>query len=689
MKTTTQNHILTLSKLVIFATIIWYLSTLRLTPTIFVTASVSLILFTQVIFTLIFPNKKLPSNTQTPQHNPARISDFHEQPLREHQDFFAQRQRTPYSETEQDQETEQTQELDNNLTFMAQINRINKTALSGSNIDSHSSRNSQPTNLDLTVRQPQEQQNRLLLSHVTSNPEAWRSNPPTANEQPARIHEIARPQEETNSLFGPNQVRHNMARTREDMNREFSRHEERTRNSIARTREDMENHMNAFRQDMDNNMARTRENMARTREEMDNNMNAFRQDMDNNMNAFRQDMDNSRTTTLSQAQQQWAQFRQNIINNRERHSQIRRDARDNQSRIQHTNRRINDDIIQDMHRLMHDRFSEFDINFREPIQSTSPDTNTTRDFSTTTNTASNTNLNRTNIDPTPTDQSDDSNTIRLMRFMFNNDSNGVIGSVSPSQIRSNRGGIIGTVSSSQIHSNRSGVLGTVTLSEREVFPNRSGVLGTVSSSQIHSNRSGVLGSVTLSEREVFPNRSGVVGSVRTFTEPVGPNTQNPNFHPIFGVRYDDTHSTTYERPDETIHTTIRTSTHRETEEGIRQRPEENVTTRQNITPEVSCKSTLEELDNNHPEVYNAIEGDGNLDLCCPITQALIEIPVVASDGKTYEKHAIALWMSQGNATSPLTREPITNELTPDANYLSKLQATIQEKLTQQGANPQI
>ena len=46
-------------------------------------------------------------------------------------------------------------------------------------------------------------------------------------------------------------------------------------------------------------------------------------------------------------------------------------------------------------------------------------------------------------------------------------------------------------------------------------------------------------------------------------------------------------------------------------------------------------------------------------LMCPITQDLMERPVMAPDNRTYEEEAITAWMRQGeNPTSPVTREPM-------------------------------
>ena len=44
---------------------------------------------------------------------------------------------------------------------------------------------------------------------------------------------------------------------------------------------------------------------------------------------------------------------------------------------------------------------------------------------------------------------------------------------------------------------------------------------------------------------------------------------------------------------------------------------------------------------------------------CPITQELMEDPVVTSDGHTYERGAVTMWLEQHNS-SPLTGEPLAH-----------------------------
>ena len=49
---------------------------------------------------------------------------------------------------------------------------------------------------------------------------------------------------------------------------------------------------------------------------------------------------------------------------------------------------------------------------------------------------------------------------------------------------------------------------------------------------------------------------------------------------------------------------------------------------------------------------------------CPITFEVMEEPVIAEDGHTYEREAIAAWLS-GSQTSPLTRARIATQLIPN------------------------
>ena len=54
------------------------------------------------------------------------------------------------------------------------------------------------------------------------------------------------------------------------------------------------------------------------------------------------------------------------------------------------------------------------------------------------------------------------------------------------------------------------------------------------------------------------------------------------------------------------------------------------------------------------------------DFLCPITQQMMENPVVVADGHSYEREFIDQWFKRGNRTSPLTNQPLDNfTLTPN------------------------
>ena len=51
-------------------------------------------------------------------------------------------------------------------------------------------------------------------------------------------------------------------------------------------------------------------------------------------------------------------------------------------------------------------------------------------------------------------------------------------------------------------------------------------------------------------------------------------------------------------------------------------------------------------------------------LCCPISMEIMEQPVLAADGFTYDRHAIEAWLARGKTTSPTTGAPLAHVLTP-------------------------
>jgi len=66
-------------------------------------------------------------------------------------------------------------------------------------------------------------------------------------------------------------------------------------------------------------------------------------------------------------------------------------------------------------------------------------------------------------------------------------------------------------------------------------------------------------------------------------------------------------------------------------------------------------------------------------LLCPITHSLIQDPVIAEDGYTYERAAILKWVKE-KGTSPMTREKISlNGLRPNRIVAALIQEHIQAK----------
>jgi hypothetical protein len=72
--------------------------------------------------------------------------------------------------------------------------------------------------------------------------------------------------------------------------------------------------------------------------------------------------------------------------------------------------------------------------------------------------------------------------------------------------------------------------------------------------------------------------------------------------------------------------------------------------------------------NQHPNPPN--------ELVCPITQEIMFDPVVASDGRTYERNAIYTWLSTKN-TSPMTKEPIDKTLRTNWAIRSAIQRFVE------------
>ena len=82
-----------------------------------------------------------------------------------------------------------------------------------------------------------------------------------------------------------------------------------------------------------------------------------------------------------------------------------------------------------------------------------------------------------------------------------------------------------------------------------------------------------------------------------------------------------------------------------------------------------------------PEIYDKLTHP-NRNLLCPISQDLIERPVIADDGKTYEKTEIERWQKE-KSTSPITRDNISNTFRIDDNYIKSLKDRYTEEISKQ------
>ena len=62
---------------------------------------------------------------------------------------------------------------------------------------------------------------------------------------------------------------------------------------------------------------------------------------------------------------------------------------------------------------------------------------------------------------------------------------------------------------------------------------------------------------------------------------------------------------------------------------------------------------------------------------CAISQEIMEDPVVATDGYSYERASIREWLA-GNDTNPMTGERLANKtLTPNRNLKSNIQTWLE------------
>ncbi|CAK8995711.1 unnamed protein product [Durusdinium trenchii] len=70
------------------------------------------------------------------------------------------------------------------------------------------------------------------------------------------------------------------------------------------------------------------------------------------------------------------------------------------------------------------------------------------------------------------------------------------------------------------------------------------------------------------------------------------------------------------------------------------------------------------------------------ELCCPISQELMEDPVVAADGITYERRCIAEWF-QSNSGSPTTRETLSTHVLNPSQRMKSAVIAYKEKTVQE------
>jgi TPR repeat protein len=68
--------------------------------------------------------------------------------------------------------------------------------------------------------------------------------------------------------------------------------------------------------------------------------------------------------------------------------------------------------------------------------------------------------------------------------------------------------------------------------------------------------------------------------------------------------------------------------------------------------------------------------DAASEFICPITQELPIDPVIAMDGKVYERKAIEQWIARGNGKSPMTNLPMTGQLLPATHVRNSLELMV-------------
>ncbi len=66
--------------------------------------------------------------------------------------------------------------------------------------------------------------------------------------------------------------------------------------------------------------------------------------------------------------------------------------------------------------------------------------------------------------------------------------------------------------------------------------------------------------------------------------------------------------------------------------------------------------------------------------CCPITQEIFQRPVIATDGFTYEHHAIQSWFDFGNKNSPMTNQKVAHSSLIDNLGLKSIQKLFRDEI---------
>jgi len=121
----------------------------------------------------------------------------------------------------------------------------------------------------------------------------------------------------------------------------------------------------------------------------------------------------------------------------------------------------------------------------------------------------------------------------------------------------------------------------------------------------------------------------------------------------------------------------------------RERLEEHMNAQKAIIEEASVKKFLSARTENYIIVQLAklknfadnplLEQDI---LRCPISFEPYNIPVITSDGKTYDLESIMRWFQKGKITSPVTGEPLSSQLlTPNQSIAIQMNQII-DQITQ-------